>query len=73
MKALRKTRAAAGLELSDVPIPESTSPDDVLVRVTAAGICGSDLHVDDWTPSYAFITPSLPVILGHNAIPNSES
>jgi threonine dehydrogenase-like Zn-dependent dehydrogenase len=68
MKALRKTRAAAGLELADVPIPQPTSPDEVLVRVTAAGICGSDLHVDDWTPSYAFITQSLPVTLGHEFV-----
>ena len=33
MKALRKTQAAAGLELVDVPLPEVDSPDDVLVRV----------------------------------------
>ncbi len=68
MKALRKTRAAAGLELADVPIPQAASPDEVLVRVTATGICGSDLHVDDWTPSYAFIAPSLPVTLGHEFV-----
>jgi threonine dehydrogenase-like Zn-dependent dehydrogenase len=68
MKALRKTQAAAGLELADVPIPELASPDDVLVRVTATGICGSDLHVDDWTPSYAFMTRSLPVTLGHEFV-----
>jgi threonine dehydrogenase-like Zn-dependent dehydrogenase len=68
MKALRKTRAAAGLELADVPVPELESADDVLVRVTATGICGSDLHVDDWTPSYSFITESLPVTLGHEFV-----
>ena len=68
MKALRKTHAGPGLELADVPIPEVKSPDDVLVRVTAAGICGSDLHVDDWTPSYAFITQSLPVTIGHEFV-----
>ena len=73
MKALRKTRAAAGLELAAVPIPELTSPDEVLVRVTAAGICGSDLHVDDWTPSYAFITESLPVTLGHEFVGVAET
>ncbi|HSW03504.1 zinc-dependent alcohol dehydrogenase [Aquabacterium sp.] len=68
MRALRKTQAAAGLELADVPMPEVNSPDDVLVRVTATGICGSDLHVDDWTPSYAFITQSLPVTIGHEFV-----
>lgn len=68
MQALRKTRTAAGLELRHVPIPTPAGPDDVLVRVHAAGICGSDLHVDDWTPSYAFITASLPVTLGHEFV-----
>ncbi len=68
MKALQKTTAAAGLSLVDVPKPQLESPDQVLVRVTATGICGSDLHVDDWTPSYAFITPHLPVTLGHEFV-----
>jgi threonine dehydrogenase-like Zn-dependent dehydrogenase len=68
VKALRKTTAAAGLHLVDVPRPEPRSADEVLVRVSAAGICGSDLHVDDWTPSYAFITKSLPVTLGHEFV-----
>jgi threonine dehydrogenase-like Zn-dependent dehydrogenase len=68
MQALRKTQAAAGVELVDVPVPELASPDEVLVRVSATGICGSDLHVDDWTPSYAFITQSLPVTLGHEFV-----
>lgn len=68
MKALRKTRAAPGLELVDVPAPPADpggEPGELLVRVLATGICGSDLHVDHWTPSYAFITESLPVTLGH--------
>jgi 2-desacetyl-2-hydroxyethyl bacteriochlorophyllide A dehydrogenase len=73
MQALRKTSAAAGLELTDVPIPEPRSPDDVLVRVIATGICGSDLHVDDWTPSYAFITEALPVTLGHEFVGVAQS
>lgn len=68
MKALRKTAAAAGVELAEVAMPTIDSPDDVLVKVSATGICGSDLHVDDWTPSYAFITASLPVTLGHEFV-----
>jgi threonine dehydrogenase-like Zn-dependent dehydrogenase len=68
MKALRKTRAAAGLEFVDVAVPEARSPDEVLVRVTATGICGSDLHVDRWTPSYAFMAGSLPVTIGHEFV-----
>lgn len=72
MQALRKTRAAAGLELVEVPKPQAASPDTALVRVLATGICGSDLHVDDWTPSYAFITDSLPVTLGHEFVGVAE-
>lgn len=73
MQALRKIRPAAGLELVDVPEPQPASPDEVLVRVTATGICGSDLHVDDWTPSYAFITQALPVTIGHEFVGVAET
>lgn len=68
MMALRKTQAAAGLELVDIAKPDAPAPGEVLVRVSATGICGSDLHVADWTPSYAFITASLPVTLGHEFV-----
>jgi len=29
----------------DVPIPDITEPDDVIVQVTGTTICGSDLHL----------------------------
>ena len=51
MKAIRKPRAELGLVVEDVPIPEP-GPHDVLVRVEAASICGTDLHIynwDDWS------------------------
>ena len=73
MKALRKTRAAAGVELVEVAPPVIDRDDQVLVRVHATGICGSDLHVDDWTPSYAFITAALPVTLGHEFVGTVET
>jgi L-iditol 2-dehydrogenase len=31
------------LEMTDMPVPE-IGPNDVLVRVRACGICGSDVH-----------------------------
>jgi threonine 3-dehydrogenase len=69
MKALQKTHPHAGLELVDVPPPDMDErTGDVLVKVIATGICGSDLHVDDWTPSYAFIAPSIPVTIGHEFV-----
>jgi threonine dehydrogenase-like Zn-dependent dehydrogenase len=64
MRALRKLAPAPGLSLTDVE-PPKPGPDEVLIEVVAAGICGSDLHLDDWSPSYHFTTAALPVTLGH--------
>lgn len=64
MLALRKLAPKSGLDFADVPEPEPAA-DEVLVAVRAAGICGSDLHIDDWTSSYRFMAPTLPVTLGH--------
>ncbi len=65
MPALRKAGPHPGVELARVPLPDAPGPGQVIVEVAAAGICGSDLHIDEWTPSYAFLTPGLPVTLGH--------
>jgi L-iditol 2-dehydrogenase len=43
MKAAVKT-AEGDFEVKEVPMPEITRPDYVLVKVRSAGICGSDLH-----------------------------
>nr|WP_298682157.1 zinc-dependent alcohol dehydrogenase [uncultured Dongia sp.] len=61
MKAaiLRKTGTA--LKIEKLPIPQA-GPGEILIKVTACGVCHSDLHaVDgDWTPG-----PVLPLIPGH--------
>ena len=63
MKALRKTKAAKGLEIQNVPVP-SIGALDVLVRVSATSICGTDLHIYGWDRwSQGRIKP--PVTLGH--------
>src|SRR5271170_78138 len=63
MKALRKVRAAKGLEIAEVAVPVA-GPTDVLVRVSAASICGTDLHIYGWDRwSQGRIKP--PVTLGH--------
>ena len=63
MKALRKTQAGKGLQLEKVPVP-ATGPTDVLVRVKATSICGTDLHIYGWDRwSQGRIKP--PVTLGH--------
>lgn len=65
MLALRKTAAAPGLELIEAPAPGSLAATEVLIAVEAAGICGSDLHVEEWSAGYEFMLPLLPVTLGH--------
>src|SRR5215831_17709215 len=55
------------LELSSVPTP-SPGPGEVLIRVKACGVCGSDLHLYEQT-SDGYIAygdhAKLPVVLGH--------
>ncbi len=65
MKALRKVSPARGLELQDVPAIGRPGPGDVLLEIEAVGVCGTDLHIDEWTPSYHFMTPAMPVTIGH--------
>jgi threonine 3-dehydrogenase len=63
MKALRKTRPQQGAQVENVPIPD-VGPQEVLVRVRAASICGTDLHIYDWDPwSASRIRP--PLTFGH--------
>lgn len=65
MQTLRKTRPGHGLELLDIPLPPAPGADEVLIRVQATGVCGTDLHIDEWTPSYHFMANALPVTIGH--------
>src|SRR6201997_2863013 len=63
MKALRKMQAGRGLSLETAVVP-AIGPTDVLVRVKAASICGTDLHIYGWDRwSQGRIKP--PVTLGH--------
>src|SRR5882762_7375240 len=63
MRALRKTQAAKGLQMDTVAVP-LVGHGDVLVRVKAASICGTDLHIYGWDRwSQGRIKP--PVTLGH--------
>jgi threonine 3-dehydrogenase len=63
MWAIRKLGPEPGLDLVETPVP-TIGDDDVLVRVEAASLCGTDLHIfhwDDWAANR--IKP--PVTLGH--------
>lgn len=63
MKALVKTRPGVGLELIDVPDPV-LGPNEVLVKVTRTGICGTDVHIQKWD-GWAENTVKTPRIIGH--------
>ena len=65
MLALRKTQASFGLSLDTIDHPAAPGADEVLIQVAAVGICGSDVHVYEWTDGYAFMKDRLPVVLGH--------
>lgn len=63
MKAIRKLKPAKGLDVVEVPVPE-LSPNEVLVHVEAASICGTDIHIWQWDQwSQRRIKP--PVTVGH--------
>ena len=47
---------AQGVKLSEVDRPSVSGPYDVIIRMHACGICGSDLHTLDYdlrNPSYS--------------------
>ena len=61
MKALVLTEYKK-MEYTDVPMPE-IQPDEVLIRIKACGICGSDVHGYDGSTGRR----RPPVIMGHEA------
>lgn len=57
------------LQMEQIPIPRVTRPDDVLIKVEAASICGSDLHVTSVPPGQ-YAKPG--VVLGHEFVGTVE-
>lgn len=64
MLAAAKTKAAPGIELITVPVPKITD-EEVLVKVKASGLCGSDVHTYLWEKTMHYKEKYLPLILGH--------
>ena len=63
MLALRKVARERGLRLDEIPVP-TPAPDEVLVEVETASVCGTDLHIYSWDEwSQGRIVP--PLTLGH--------
>ena len=64
MRALRKTARGPGAELVEVPVP-APREGEVLVRVHAASICGTDLHIYDWNEWADKRIAQVPMTFGH--------
>lgn len=63
MKAIVNYASGRGsVELRDVPVPELKGPKDIIMKVMAAGVCGSDLHMYHDTQGFPV---NRPVTLGH--------
>lgn len=63
MKAVRKLKPSPGLDLTKIDIP-NIGPNDVLVKVKACSLCGTDIHIYNWDhPWDERIKP--PRTLGH--------
>src|SRR5438093_13714714 len=63
MRALRKVSPGPGAELVEVPVPEP-GEGEILVRVHAASVCGTDLHIYDWNEGAAARIRT-PLTFGH--------
>jgi threonine 3-dehydrogenase len=63
MKALVKAKSEPGIWMEDVPIPE-IEPNEVLIRVHRASICGTDMHIYKWDP-WAQANVPVPMVTGH--------
>src|SRR5215470_9842909 len=63
MLAVVKPESAPGADVRQMPVPE-IGPDDVLVKVKVASVCGTDLHIYNWD-QWAQHRIKPPLIPGH--------
>ncbi|MEN6413988.1 MAG: L-threonine 3-dehydrogenase [Veillonellales bacterium] len=63
MKALVKD-SPAGQSIKKVPVP-TPGPNELLVKVKAAALCGTDLHILEWNQWAQNAGINLPYIMGH--------
>ena len=63
MKALVIDKAEVGLKLKEVDVPKIKA-DEVLIKVKATAICGTDIHIWNWD-AWASKTIKPPMTVGH--------
>jgi threonine 3-dehydrogenase len=66
MRAIVKPEAGPSLVMTDVAEPE-IGINDVLIRVERTGICGTDLHIEEWN-EWAQQTVPVPLVIGHEFV-----
>lgn len=59
------TRHGEPLELQELPLPRELEPGAVLVRITCATLCGTDIEI--WSGRMTF-PGMLPMVLGHEMV-----
>lgn len=65
MRGICKTAPGPGAEYrEDIPIPRLTGG-DVLVKIHATAICGTDVHIYDWNEYARKRMKDFPIVFGH--------
>jgi len=63
MKAVRWEGKVESVSVKEIDIPKIRQPLDVIVRITSAGICGTDLHT-----YHGRIEMNVPLTFGHENV-----
>ncbi len=64
MRAIVKTKREKGGEMVQVDVPR-IAPDQVLVKVKATSICGTDVHIYEWNEWAQGRIKTIPQTMGH--------
>jgi threonine 3-dehydrogenase len=64
MMALRKTKAARGAEMQEIPIPQIKA-NEVSIQIHASSLCGTDVHIYEWDSWAQSRVKTIPYTVGH--------
>jgi len=64
MLAVVKSTYEPGIEIKEIPEPTQKN-DEAVVRIKAASICGTDVHIYEWKTNNMYKWINLPLVLGH--------
>lgn len=62
MKAIIKKKPAPGIDIGDIEKPD-VGENDILIKILAGSLCGSDVHIYEWTKGYEWLP--MPIVPGH--------